>query len=111
MQAGQRNELISFQRITESRRPGGGLEPSLATIGQAWAAAQWVRGTEQDERGAVREVAVYKFTVLSEAVDALALTVKDRISWNGEMYNIRERPRRLREKPETEIMAETGVTQ
>ncbi len=110
MQSGARSELITFERSTETRRPGGGLDTAPATLGQAWAHAQWVRGTEADDGGAVREVAVYKFTVLTAAIDSLGITVKDRIVWNGDTYNIRERPRRLRDKPETEIVAEAGVT-
>lgn len=49
--------------------------------------------------------------MLSAGAEELGLTTEDRIVWNGEIYNIRERPRRLARKPETEIIAETGVTQ
>lgn len=110
MSAGERDELITFERPTETRRAGGGRDVSVATLGQAWANAEWVRGSESDAQGAVRTVSVYRFTVLSAAVDAMAVTTQDRIAWNGDTYNIRERPRRLRGSPDTEIIAETGVT-
>lgn len=108
--AGPRTELISFTRSIETRRPGGGLAASVTTIGDAWAAVTWVRGGEAERQGALRELAIYKFTLLSAAVEQLGVTAKDRILWNGETYNIRERPRRLPNRPETEIIAETGVT-
>jgi len=110
MSSGARDALVSFQRETGTRRAGGGYDKAAETIGQAWAKIEWIRGGEADRQGAVREIAIYRFTVLSNAVAALALTSRDRIVWNGETYNIRERPRRLQNAPETEIIAETGVT-
>lgn len=109
--SGPKTELIAFQRSTETRRPGGGLAQSISTVGEAWATATWMRGGEADRQGAVRELVIYKFTVLSAAVEELGVVATDRIVWNGETYNIRERPRRLPNRPDTEIIAETGVTQ
>ena len=108
--AGARTELVTFRRETPTRRDGGGASVSVTDLGQAWASVTWARGGEEDRQGAVREIAIYKFRVLSAAAEALGITSSDRIVWNGETYNIRERPRRLITSPETEIVAETGVT-
>lgn len=110
MTAGARTELVTFRRETLTRVAGGGQTSVVADIGSAWASVEWVRGGEADRQGSVREIAIYRFNVLSAAVDALTLTTKDRLVWGGEVYNIRERPRRLPNRPETEIIAETGVT-
>jgi len=104
--AGRRDQLITFERQALTRRPGGGHAVEKTTLGQAWASVSWVRGGEADRQGALRELHIYRFAVLSAAVEALGLTIKDRIVWNGLSYDIREQPRRLATEPETEIIAE-----
>lgn len=111
MPAGAKTEQIAIERSTETRRPGGAMTVVWSEIGRAWAHAQWVRGGESDRQGAVRYGSVYKFTCWAAAVEALALTPKDRVVWNGDRYNIRERPVRLPAKPDIEIVAESGVAQ
>lgn len=106
-----RDQLITIERETNTRRPGGGLASEWTEIGELWVAARWVGGGEGEARGAVRATARYRFIAISADVEALGVTTKDRIVWNGEPYNIRETPRRLRKPVETEIIAETGVTQ
>lgn len=110
MDAGDRTELITFQRETDARRPGGGMTPTVASLGQAWAKADWIGGGEQARDGGVKPTSKYRFTCLSAAIDEMDIKPSDRIVWNGDTYNIRERPRRLPNKPETEIVAETGVS-
>lgn len=109
--AGDLDELISIERQTRTGDGGGGATVSWAEVTKMWARAQWLRGGEGERQGAVRELAVYRFTVLSEAVTSAALTTSDRVVWNGEFYNIRERPRRQADQPFTDIIAETGVAQ
>lgn len=106
-----RNELIVFERETRTPDGGGGASSSWDEIGQAWADVTWIGGSETQRQGAVRETVRYRFTVLSAAVVALGITVADRIRWNGELFNIRETPRRLPRRPVTEIIAEAGVSQ
>lgn len=110
MSAGAKTELVTFERETNTRRPGGGMDAAWSAIGTAWAKVDWIGGGEADRSGAVRATSKYRFTVYAAAVEALALTPKDRIAWGGERYNIRERPRALIAKPDIEIIAESGVT-
>jgi head-tail adaptor len=109
--SGAKTELITVERETRTRRNGAGYDSSWSSVGQFWAEAKWVRGGEQERQGALRELSAYRFLALSAAIEELAVTTADRLVWNGERYNIRERPRRLPRMAETEIIAETGVTQ
>lgn len=109
--AGRKTELIIAERETLTRAAGGSMTSSWAEVGRFYAEPRWVRGGEQARQGALREISVYRFVALSAAVEALSLTTKDRLNWNGETYNIRERPRRLPRPAEIEIVAEAGVTQ
>lgn len=109
--AGAKTELVIAERETNTRRAGGAMNSSWSEIGRFYAEPRWVRGGEQTRQGALREIAVYRFLALSEAVEALNLTTKDRLVWNGERYQIRERPRRIPRGAEIEIVAEAGVTQ
>ena len=110
MAAGAKTEFIRFERETITRQPGGGFLSEWSVIGEAWANVQWVRGTENERQGAVRSGSVYKFTVYSAAVEVLALSPKDRLVWNSDIYNIRERPARQAPLADVAIVAETGVT-
>jgi head-tail adaptor len=109
--AGGKTEIITFERETRSADGLGGGTTTWESIGQAWAEVKWKGGSEGDRQGAVREVVRYGFTIYTAAAEQLALTVNDRIVWGGAAYNIRERPRRLARLTDTEIIAETGVTQ
>ena len=109
--SGTKSELIAIERYTTTPDGGGGASRAWASIGQLWAEAKWIGGGESDRQGALRALAKYRFTVLAAAAEAIAITTEDRIVWNGERFNVRERPRRLARGPETEIIAETGVTQ
>jgi len=111
MSAGNKTELITFERETDTRRPGGGQDAVWSQIGQAWARVEWIGGSEGERAGAVRATSRYRFTVYGAAVDALTLTPADRILWNGDRYNIRERPRTQMGNPDVAIIAEGGVTQ
>lgn len=106
-----RTELITIERETTTRRAGGGLTSAWASIGQLWASAEYIGGSEGEQRGAVRAVLRYRFVALSAGVEALGVTLTDRIVWNGETYNLREMPRRLARRIETQLIAESGVAQ
>lgn len=106
-----RSELITIERETNVRRPGGGVDSGWSSVGQIWASAEYIGGSEGEARGAQRSTLRYRFVGLSAAIEAIGVTVKDRVLWNGERYNIREVPRRLARRVETQIIGETGVTQ
>jgi head-tail adaptor len=109
--SGAKTERIAVERYTTVPDGGGGRPRTWSQIGELWAHAQRIGGGESDRQGALRAMERYRFTVLTAAIEAIGLTTEDRIVWQGEPYNIRERPRRLPRSPETEIVAETGVTQ
>lgn len=106
-----KTELIAIERETRTTRPGGGMSSAWAEVGKMWAEAVYIGGGEGEARGAVRETVRYRFVVWSAAAEELAVTPKDRLVWNGVTYNIREQPRRLAKRIDTEIIAESGVTQ
>lgn len=109
--SGSKTEMVTIERVTRTPDGGGGVTTAWASIGDLWADVQWVRGSETETRGAVREVVVYRFRVLTDDAEAIGITAKDRIVWCGDLYNIRERPRRSQRIAETDIIAEMGVAQ
>jgi head-tail adaptor len=109
--AGDKSELITVERVALSADGGGGGARTWSTLGQLWAEVTWIGGDESSRQGALRTKSKYRFTVWSAAATELGLTADDRLVWGGETYNIRERPRALQTQPETEIIAESGVTQ
>ncbi|PPD05841.1 MAG: hypothetical protein CTY28_15960 [Hyphomicrobium sp.] len=111
MSAGKRTELIKIERETRAPDGGGGSVTTWAELGQLWAEARFARAGEKKDRGPVRETTVYKFIVLTDDAEDLGIRATDRIVWDGELYNIRERPRRMQRVAETEIVAESGVAQ
>ena len=113
MGAGEKTELVTIQREARTRQPGGSFTSEWQDLTTVWASADWVRGGETERQGTLRAMAVYRFTVYGEAIEDITppLGPGDRIVWNDEPYNIRERPRRQIGKPEIDIIADTGVTQ
>jgi head-tail adaptor len=109
--AGDRTELVTVERYASTPDGAGGATRVWAEIGRLWAEVTWIGGAEASRQDAPRASSKYRFTVLSAAAEALAIGTEDRLVWNGERFNIRERPRRLPRLPHTEIVAETGVTQ
>lgn len=110
MTAGAKTELITIERETRLREAGGGSQQYWTEIAQMWADAKWIGGGESETKGAIRPTARYRFSVYADAVQELNLTPDDRIVWNGERFNIRERPRRQIATPDIDLIAETGVT-
>lgn len=107
----RKDQRITFERRVRADDGMGGGVRSWTAIGQAQATADWIGGGEASRQGALREGVRYRFTVWSRAVSALDLTTADRIVWNGETFNIRERPRPQPGKADCAIVAEAGVTQ
>lgn len=108
--SGARRELVRVEREVKTPDGGGGYEHGWVKVADTWATVTWVRGGETERQGALREIAVYRFSMLAAHADEMGLTVKDRLVWNGETYNIRERPRRQTRGVLTDVIAETGVT-
>lgn len=104
-----RSELVSVERMTRGNDGGGGGAATWSEVGKLWVGVSYVGGGEQDTRGAVRVTAKWRLVASSADVEALSVTTHDRIVWGGEIYNIRERPRTLARRTETEIVVETGV--
>ena len=111
MSAGDRNEIINIERETRGRVRGGSATSAWAQIGAMWADVQWIGGGEPQLNGAVRTTSKYRFTVLASAILELNLTPLDRIVWNGDTYNISERPKFQPAEPEVALIAESGVVQ
>lgn len=111
MGSGAKTELVTIERETRTADGAGGYSASWGSIGQLWVEASFLRSSESQQRGAMREVLVYRFRGLAADIEALAIKPRDRLIWNSEAFNIREVPRRLPRAIETDIMAETGVTQ
>lgn len=111
MGSGAKNELVTIERETRTSDGGGGAVVAWVALGQVWAEVKFARAAEKKDRGALRETTVYRFIVLTDEAEALGIKAADRIVWESERYNIRERPRRLQRVAETEIVAETGVAQ
>lgn len=111
MPGAARRELVTIERRVTESDAYGGRRQDWVKLAETWARVTWVRGGEAERQGALREIAVYRFTMLAAHVADMGLTVSDRIVWNGETYNIRERPRRQTRGVEIDVIAETGVTQ
>lgn len=108
MDSGQRTELVLFQRRMATPDGMGGETVAWVEIGRAWAAMKWVGGDEVERNGAVRHRSKYRATIPAAAADDLALTPKDRLVWGSEVYDIRDRPRRVPASADTEIYVETA---
>ncbi len=111
MGAGAKTELITIERETRTRRADAGYDEGWASVGQVWAAVTYAGGSESEQRGALRSVRRYRFTCATEALEEMAVTPADRVIWNGEAFNVRECPRRVIGQPDTDLYAESGVTQ
>lgn len=111
MDPGLRDQLVTVERLVTTPDEGGGQTQAWTAIGSLWVGAKWVGGGEPASQAGVQEIVRYRFTADAASVEALDLTSLDRIVWSGEVYNIRERPRRQEASSDIEIYAEAGVTQ
>ena len=109
--SGDRNEYVEIQRETRTRVPGGSFTSAWAAVGNVWADVQWIGESESQRFGSIRVLRKYRFNVNAMDAQGLAITSGDRILWNGDIYNIEERPRFQAPQLDTNIIAESGVTQ
>lgn len=89
MRAGQRTELIVFERATVVEDDYGGQTPTWATYASRRARVRF--GTAQEKREAAQEGGVQSATFECVSSAALrAVTLKDRISYLGSTWDITE---------------------
>lgn len=87
--AGQRTELIVFERATAAGDDYGGEAESWATLVSRRASVRF--GTAQEKREAAQESGVQSATFECERSAALdAVTLKDRISYLGSAWDLTE---------------------
>lgn len=89
---------------------GGGVS-GWATIGEAYAAVGYKGGGEASRQGAIRATNKYSFVVWACEIRALGITTRDRILWGEEVYNIRELDGGRGGAADSEVIAESGVSQ
>ena len=82
---GDLDQVISIQQQSGTPDGGGGQAQSFSELAKAYASVRPIRGQEREERGAVREVRQYMFT-MHRRTD---LTNDMAIDWQGSRYNIR----------------------
>jgi len=105
---GDLTEVITFQTEVRTADDMGGFTNVWSDAGQAWAKVEPLIVSERDDRGSVRSVTQYRFTVY---LDAAAVSEEMRISWSGYVYNINGVRRLPGYNLFVEIIAESGVTQ
>lgn len=108
---GPKLELIAFERMTSTPDGLGGFSTIWQPIGEAYAAISYKGGGESVRQGAVRSTIKYSFVCWESEVRALGVTQADRISYNGEFWNIRELDGGRGGVADAEIIAEAGVSQ
>lgn len=107
---GRLSETIAIE-IEDGQGADDEVPPIFREIGRMRAGVKPVRASESEREGALREVQVYIFTVLTSALRAMPVTSTDhRIKWNGRAYNVREVRTPIARDPFTDIVAEAGVS-
>ena len=87
MDAGKRDQLITFQRATVLVDDYGGETPTWTTHTTAW--AQVRRGTGAERREAAQEVGSATATFVTDWSPTLeAIKITDRISYRGGTWDI-----------------------
>lgn len=87
MDAGERDQLIIFERATVVADDYGGETPTWATYAAAW--AQVRRGTGQERREASQETGAQAATFVTDwnpTLDAVQIT--DRILYRGDDWDV-----------------------
>lgn len=87
MDAGERDQLITFQRATVTVDDHGGETPTWAAHTTAW--AQVRRGTGEERRQAAQEQGSQKATFVTDWSPTLeAVMITDRITYRGDAWDI-----------------------
>ncbi len=84
MQSGRLDRKITLQVNAPTRDDLGGEVDSWGTLAQVWAEVTTVSGRESFDAGQTVAVAQVRFRIRYRA----DVTAKNRISWNGNLYNI-----------------------
>lgn len=87
MNSRHRDRLVTFQRAGITQDDYGEEIEAWADIGQAWAQVFYGRGNERREAAADRSEMPITFLTLSSAL-ARSLTARDRILFDGLVWNI-----------------------
>lgn len=94
MEAGKLDRRITIQRATETSDEFGGIVQTWATLAEVWAAVEFVRDSERFQAGEIAAQITNRFAIRY----GLGVTVKDRIVFEGRIYEIlgtKEIPRRV----------------
>jgi head-tail adaptor len=105
---GRLTEVIAIDREDPPADEEG--DPFWVEVARMRASAKPVRASEAEREGAVREIQVYLFTVLTSALRSAPVSATGhRLRWKGRAMNIREVRRPVDQEHFTEIVAESGV--
>lgn len=108
MRAGLLRERVTVERLTGTADGGGGFTQAWASLGTVWASVEPVRAAERVEAALQRGVVAYRVTVRNAGAGSSAGT-QDRLSWRGEVLNIRGAPTLPKATPYRVLEAESGV--
>jgi head-tail adaptor len=108
MNNGDRDQLITIETPAHTGDGFGGIATTVwSTHAQSWCNVRAVQAREDERQGALRASCMYLITGLREELKAI--TGEMRVSWDGQVLNIRE----IRLPPEREQLmvftAESGV--
>lgn len=106
MRPGLLDQRITLQRRTETADGGGGVSRSWATLATVWASVKAKASRESVSEGRMSAVFAVMFTIRNRDVRET-----DRISWNGEVYNIRGVMREGTRPLYVVVEAERGVAE
>lgn len=87
--AGQRDQLITFERNTPTTNDHGDEVEGWSLVSQAWARVRF--GTGAERREAAQERASQPATFECLAIDTSSVTVTDRISFDDAFWDITSR--------------------
>ena len=108
MRAGRLRDRVIFQRETETADNAGGYASSWADYLTVWASFMPERGQERIETDRVNASFSGKLHIRSSS-ESRAVTESDRVSINGELYNIRSISNPDQRNRMLEMVVERGV--
>jgi len=87
------DQRVVFQRSTQTRSSTSGeFVDGWADLKEAWAAVDGDKASEANVEGGIRSVAGYTVWVRADIVTRFSIGERDRISWNGQILNIKALP-------------------